>query len=133
MTARRALGVPSVFEPDASDRSVPVHPFVIETVEQGLTPLAHLGVKTEAPTDDRPYFFHVASPFANAAAHYDELERRTGLALNLGPTTTLRHTVTIVAVLSVLLLLVLPGWIREKAAGTPPAAFIRGTFSSSGR
>jgi hypothetical protein len=93
----------------------PSNPFITRTVEKGKAALADLGLETRPAVDDRPYFFHVVSPFGSPDADFDKAAQASGMSFNVQPTMALRNTILWVCIPAILLLLVLPGWVMERS------------------
>jgi hypothetical protein len=79
----------------------PVQRLVGRLIESGPAAVPDEGFDYSAPTDDRPYFFHVLSPFRTF--HADVLKNEFGGELNLSATLVLRQAMFGVSVAALLL------------------------------
>jgi hypothetical protein len=91
------------------------NPFIVQAVEEGRAALDGLGLEIRPAVDDRPYFFHVVSPFGNPDQSFEKAVKASDMSFNVQPTVALRNTVFWVCIPALLLLLVLPGWVMERS------------------
>ena len=96
-------------------------PGMVDVIEGRNEVLADQGLLVEPPTDDRPYFFHVVSPFRNADFLDRDALELIGVSVNLSSTKVLRSAMFLVSLLAGLLFLLpfLRAAVRRRGGDDP--------------
>jgi len=85
---------PPTATPDAHSK------FVSNALENGLQPMADLGLNVQPPVDDSPYFFHLLSPFGNQKKEGLDALQGAGLKVNMQSSVVLRQAMYAVVLLA---------------------------------
>jgi hypothetical protein len=79
--------------------------FLADTAANSLGWMEELGLNTDPPTDDSPYFFHLISPFGSSQLLAGDARSLTRRNVNLGSTRVLQQAMWTVSVLAIALFL----------------------------
>jgi hypothetical protein len=123
--ARRGFSLNHPVRPDATKRDDPL----VGLIHGDLAPMARLGLNTDPPTDNSPYFFHLASPFTDLTKLNVSLRSLRGvLDMNLDATVVLQQAMVAVVLLAVVFFMLPFGFrLSERGHAVSRGSLARGS------